>query len=751
MREENTVYISKVDIYNYRLLNKTRISCEKDLSLIIGKNNCGKTSFLSILSKCVGSKNEIGSFDFNDFSTSFQKRLYSVVKGEASFKPEELEGIRVDFYIDYDENDDLTNISTLMLDLDPKNTTVILRFEYVLKNNISKLREDFTNYEAERSSLTSEVAFDKFIKKNHKKYFEFLKYSVLYDYKTERINDSIFKLLDNKDIDISKIIAFNYVSARRNVSNATDLELSALASVYYEKTKNKEENDTTTLKFEKQVDETDKEFDEIYTETFKNLMDKLSKFGGIRKNENVVKVISQIQVSKLLKDNTTVVYDDQSNFLPENYNGLGYLNLFSIIMKIETLMSDFRKDNKPDEQPADINLLFIEEPEAHTHPQMQYVFVKNIKNLLEMGRRIGNGEKAISLQTFMTTHSSHIVAESDFDDIKYFVKEPIGVGFNIISKNLRDLRILYQKEKGLDNNHFKFLKQYLTLNRSEIFFADKIILIEGDTERILLPAMMKKTDQDHNYELPLMSQNISIIEVGNYSEVYSEFVKFIGTKTLIITDIDTYYLSDDVDNNGNIKKNKDGSIKRRETLCRVCEGEFTSNSSLKFYLKDQLESNKGTPKYVLVGLTLKEKIVSPCDIIDQEDDKKEGVWKANRDGKVLIVYQTTEVNSEGVEYNARSFEDAFFHINRKLFTELDETEDEKKIKKCAEMFQGLKRVELFFDKTKDSFDLASACVSKKPSLAMDILLNSKSENGNDFINWQVPQYIKEGLEWLQKD
>jgi predicted ATP-dependent endonuclease of OLD family len=31
------------------------------------------------------------------------------------------------------------------------------------------------------------------------------------------------------------------------------------------------------------------------------------------------------------------------------------------------------------ENQADINLLFIEEPEAHTHPQMQYVFIKNIK------------------------------------------------------------------------------------------------------------------------------------------------------------------------------------------------------------------------------------------------------------------------------------------------------------------------------------------------------------------------------------
>jgi len=37
-----------------------------------------------------------------------------------------------------------------------------------------------------------------------------------------------------------------------------------------------------------------------------------------------------------------------------------------------------------EEQPADINLLFIEEPEAHTHPQLQYVFIKNIKELLRL-------------------------------------------------------------------------------------------------------------------------------------------------------------------------------------------------------------------------------------------------------------------------------------------------------------------------------------------------------------------------------
>lgn len=745
------MHISKVDIYNYRLLKQTSINCEEDLSLIIGKNNCGKTSFLSILSKCVGNKSEVGNFDFNDFSTLFQRKLYKVVKGESSFGEKELAGIRVDFYIEYNEKDDLTNISKLMLDLEPQNTTVILRFEYVLKNNFPKLMEEFSKYEADRTTLSSEMAFDKFLKKNHKKFFEFLRYCVLYDYNTKSIDNTTFKFLDNKDVDVSKIIAFNYVSARRNVSNATDLELSALASAYYEKTKNQDKNNDTTLNFEKKVDETDNAFDGIYTETFKNLMGKLSKFGGIKKNENIVKVISQIQVSKLLKDNTTVVYDEQSNFLPENYNGLGYLNLFSIIMKIETVMSDFRKDNKKDEKPADINLLFIEEPEAHTHPQMQYVFVKNIKNLLSEGKKISNTKETINLQTFMTTHSSHIVAESEFDDIKYFVKEKCDNGYNIISKNLKDLKVLYQQEKGEKNNHFKFLKQYLTLNRSEVFFADKIILIEGDTERILLPAMMKKVDQDNDYEIPLMSQNISIIEVGNYSEIYSAFIKFIGTKALIITDIDTYSLVDDKDEKGNIRKYKNGNVKQKQELCKVSEGEHTSNSSLKFYLKEQLEANEGTEKDILINLEMEEKIVSAYEVDNKETDKKEIAWKADKNGKVLIVYQTNEVNCEGVAYNARSFEDAFFHINRKFFTELDGVDDEEKIKKCVKKFQGLKNVKLFFDKTKDSFDLAKDCVNKKPSLAMDILLNSKSDDKRDFINWQVPQYIKEGLEWLQKD
>lgn len=57
-----------------------------------------------------------------------------------------------------------------------------------------------------------------------------------------------------------------------------------------------------------------------------------------------------------------------------------------------------------------------------------------------------------------------------------------------------------------------------------------------------MPAMMKKLDMEKSKEdsfIPLMSQNISIIEVGAYAHIFEHFLRFLGIKTLIITDIDS--------------------------------------------------------------------------------------------------------------------------------------------------------------------------------------------------------------------
>ena len=171
---------------------------------------------------------------------------------------------------------------------------------------------------------------------------------------------------------------------------------------------------------------------------------------------------------------------------------------------------------------------------------------------------------------------------------------------------------------------------------------------------------------------------------------------------------------------------------------------------MKFYLKGKLNESSENDIETLTKLTLSDKTVKYSEEKNPSTGEIKGQWVSDPNGNVLIAYQASESNTEGVEYNARSFEDAFFHINRKLFTDLSGNNKTEKIKTCENLFQGLKNVKKFFN-TDNSFYLAQNCVNKKPSLAMDILLNSKSDGNKDFINWQIPSYIKEGLIWLQKN
>ncbi|MBB3114509.1 putative ATP-dependent endonuclease of OLD family [Paenibacillus phyllosphaerae] len=533
---------------------------------------------------------------------------------------------------------------------------------------------------------------------------------------------------------IDKIINFKVISAKRNVSNVdSDKTLSYLSSKYYEKNEEKESELHFINDFKSALSKTDINLNEIYKGMFKGIIDKVARFGGINRGDSMIKIESTLNHKELLKGNTTVMYDHSGEHsLPENFNGLGYLNLISMIFEIELLLNDFRNNNMPNIKPADINLLFIEEPEAHTHPQMQYIFIKNIKDIL---RHASNGEDGVAfqLQTIISTHSCHITSECEFDDIKYFYKTERN---RVIAKNLKDLHKEYEKDGEINN--YKFLKQYLTLHRAELFFADKAIFIEGDTERILLPAMMKKIDQEESLN-PLGSQNISIIEVGAYSHIFEKFIAFIGIKSLIITDIDS----------AKKIKTKDGE---KTGKCKVADDDasITTNASLKHFINPSkyvqyfldtaaavgLEAGVAQSANGIINDLLFYKELSLENKLLQRDENTK-TWLPSKQGNLLVIYQTKEVNSTEIEYHARSFEDAFFHLNRQFIVN-------NKTK-----FKSLKNISFFEDDSKDPYALAEGCVDKKPSFAMEILLNSQEEDNKKYCNWHIPGYIMEGLLWLK--
>lgn len=720
--------IKEIIVENFRLLKEFRLELEDDLSLLIGKNNVGKTSLLVVLDKFLN-YGETKKFQYNDFNLDFRSELKKMIENDKVEQNDYKElGIRLRLLIEYNNEDDLEYISPILMDLDVENNFLGLGFDYTLSYdmylNLRDSYQTFKEHEKEKETKSRKKdeqyvakTLDDFLGSKQSLYFYLVRKSIHIDKDTGSFEErSYINLKDVTNFNLKDIVNFQYINAKRNVDNKeVDKTLSTQTSELYKVQETDDEQQEAIEQFQDRLKDTDVVLSSVYDKMFADIIDKVKTFGGMSKNETIIKVVSSLQHRELLKGNTTVVYQQADKELPENYNGLGYMNLISMIFDIELIIKKMQRNKE--RKPADINLLFIEEPEAHTHPQMQYVFIKNIKDLLGKGILLKNGLFR-KLQYIVSSHSAHIVADCDFDDIKYIVhsqKNGIFEKNSVVAKNMKDL----QKEYECDAEHkqyFAFLKQYLTLNRSELFFADKAVFIEGDTERILLPAMMKKVDEEvgltenENY---LLSQNVSIIEVGAYSHIFEKFIRFIGLrKGLIITDLDCCEPVEKTDKNGRktTKYQKAQYDATNDTL-------VTSNASIKYFL------NTSSIKDILSDVPVK---------LSWDDTAK--CWKREDHGNIMLAFQ---YGKEGA-YQPRSFEDAFFSENKEFitsntFSSLDP--------ECVEKFK----------EDNNPYELAQKGVNGKSSLAIEILLNGNTETNPELGRWNIPTYIKEGLLWLRKD
>lgn len=705
------MYLSKITINNFRLLKDFSVDLEQNLSLIIGKNNSGKTSLLYLIHKIFNWRDKGGCIRIDDFNIDYKNSLVEMLTKdhEVDEKEYEEDGVRLRLYIKYTDDDDLSNVGLIMMDLDENNYYVVLGYDYVLPyESYKRLRgKARDNAKRHNSSLKDEV--ETILDKNISNYFILRRKSIAYDASTSQVDENNFiDLMSRPQFHEDALISIGYIDAKRQVANKEhDKTLSLQTAELFEKLKS-EENEALD-KFIKTIADSDRDLGEVYGEMFSEVVDKVEEIGGFMPKETKLKITSSLQQQNLLKGNTKVVYEHTGVQLPEDHNGLGYMNLISMIFQIEIIRQTFMKGRNG--KMADINLLVIEEPEAHTHPQMQYVFIKNIKKLLNTP--LHTKDEIRKIQSIISTHSSHIVSESDFGDIKYMRRNGNGV----IAKNLKDL----QKEYNDDEQQwYTFLKHYLTLSRSELFFADKAIFIEGDTERILLPIMMKKIDQENpckedDGELPLCKQNISVIEVGAYSHIFGKFINFIGLeKAVVFTDLDYGKIGD----KGHVKREKyDGT-----------DDMFTTNNALKTYFEKLKKGNH---------LQVKKLIALPDNKKLFVWDSTNSQWKQDNHGNLKVCFQHKEN-----DYQARTFEDNFFSINKGFL-------EEKKSK-----IQGLNESVLadFLDSEKDTdaYDLAENGILSKATFAVEIIYNSKNEDNTTFSGWTIPQYIKEGLLWIRK-
>lgn len=650
------MHIDKIKITNFRILRDSTLDMKKDLSLLIGRNNSGKTSFLVLFEKFYNNL----SFTYNDFSLCLRDDIKNV---KAETKQSNLT-IQMIVNIEYNDTDNLENLSSFILDLDESCTTVNILFEASIDK--AKLIKDIDKVKPDNK--------ERFVNKNLTKYISTKVY--IFEKDEDLLEANRHKLIPKNLQEIKNIINFQIIHAKRNVSSSevnsgkTNI-LSNMATKYF----NEKNKDNDFAEINEQMIEMDKELNKTYDKDFASFMKNAKEFLSL----SDLKVVSNLVSNEIVQNSSNVVYGSENKYLPEHLNGLGYMNILYLLLNIEMIKENFKNDKK------DISLLFIEEPEAHTHPQMQYVFAKKIEIIL---KDIEN------LQTIVTTHSAHIVSQCNFKDIRYLLKNKDGT--NVTIKNFHsELEKAYSEKE-----EFRFIEQYLTMQSSELFFASKIIFIEGTTEKILLPYFIDIIDKE-NKTTPdyksLTSQNISIMEVGANAKIFDEFLKFLEIKTLIITDIDT---------TKKVITTTASKPKTTYNACEVQEGEFTSNVTIKHFLD--------SPK------------ISSADWTEWFNKLKNDTLP-NANSNIKISYQTEESS-----YQGRSFEDAFLNINLDL------------IKSKRDKLNGLKNKDEL-DTNTDIYLLTETILDKKSHFASSLLYLALSDDG---LTWKVPQYIRDGLKWI---
>lgn len=682
--------IVNIKIENFRLLESIELNVEGDSTLIIGRNNSGKTSFFEIL-KMLTSKGE-DDISFEDFSQSsyqiFKDTLAiyekSIVEGILEQDKIGLEDevrknipkIRLVIEIEYDKkNDSLVNLSQFIMDLDSAKNEAFIEISYLPIDSL-RLFNSFLNREDKDVELIT------FLHQNIKNFYR-LKCFASENLEGNKRKREIEGSYRDK---IRKVVSFEDIKALRILDDKKGDRNNTLAQGFSKYYNERDESNEDVKNLEAALEKVESDLKDKYQVVLTKILDDLKKFGA---NTPItipaININSKFDSEDVIKRNIQYFYKHDEIDLPESYNGLGYSNLIYMILELASFIEKFK--NAKREKVSEFLMVMIEEPEAHMHPQMQQVFISNVKGVLEEAKKEG-----IEVQLILTTHSSHIISEAGIDNtkgfkrIRYFNK----IDGKIESQDFNKLEIESEKHT------FRFLKQYLTLHKCDLFFADKVILVEGVTERMLLPQMILKSTPR------LLSEYITILEVGGaYTHKFKDLLKFIGVKTLVITDLDSI----------------DATSREKCPVNNGANNEKTSNQTLIKWL----------PKKENVSELL------ACSKSDKIEDEI-----------VMIAFQTKE--EEGGN-TARSFEEAFFICNNNLIigkTKVVEDDEEKEVEN-KDAFSILRSKTIEDIKANSEYKLLEKMSSKdKTNFAFDVLSFDEQTYGE----WKTPKYIKEGLEWL---
>lgn len=670
------MHISKIHIVNYRNYNDFTMEFHKGLNVIIGANNAGKTGLLYAIN-LLNSPTNISVDDFNKNNLQQFSKLYI----------NEAPKIVVEYYISHRISEE-----------DTSDESIVRLLPFLGINEFSRNRKEVDG--------KVEYNIDAIIKAVYS-----LDAKHLEEYKREikSIND----FSDYLTV-LTRFVNKHYSWCYSNGISDTKSDQKSATSVFdirfieAERTSEEVRKETRReidvfTKDSSHASEIDELKKDVSTDLEKILSPSIAKLSDLFENEHNeiglekgnVAISSSVKASISVSDSyITEVKDTKSGYsLPLNHNGLGYNNLINIYMLIK--LTEIQKGR-------DFKILCLEEPEAHLHPAMQYKLFKYLREL--------DIKDNLNQQIFVTTHSSNITAVAGLDNmfmIEYDrFRTPPDCNQQSLKEQFED--VSGENTKAEAKSH---LTKFLDVTRSDMLFANKIILVEGIAEKLFMPLFMEACN------CPYEDEHISIVEIGG--KHFGHFVELFNgnnvcKKVLCVTDRDFKWIDED----GSLKSQNDYN---GEVAAHISELKNRFNID-NFHITTQRDG----------GRTFEDEFF----LSNMETGLSDNFFKkvlgnslndfCDKYGLCLAKWEAHQSEIDGRSVKViKKYLDAY--KNRK-----------DNSNKKAHYYEKIVFAELFLHYAKN----------RKGDIALQILTDNEMTDETGKTKITVPEYIKEGLEWL---
>lgn len=633
----------------------------------------------------------LGGKDFNvhDLSVSKVSAIDAFAEGGDE---EDLPTIELDLWFSIDPNHiSFGRAFTLLPELSDELDKVGIRLKYQPRDPEKIRTEYLAAYPVTEDGGKRTQSLSQFlgIDRNLNQHYEIAYYSL--DGRGQELVETIMDSKDGRAL-LRDLLRVDFVDAQRSVNDdevSRSSRLSTAFSSFYKKNLEQAEAKETAYQV---IDENNQKLTDHYETHFSGLMDVIRGLGVPSINDRILKIISSLSPEEALQGNTDLIYidEDRQHELPESYNGLGFKNLIYMAIQI----SHFHLQWMRTEQSRPLcQLIFIEEPEVHLHAQVQQTFIENIWKIISNAAH--DAEQAdLVPQIVVSTHSSHILDAVDFAKVRYFERcELEGENRQAVrtfnASRVHSLRSFDPEPVEVDGGQVDSVaaKRFL-LRYLKLTHCD---LFFADAA-ILVEGTVEKLLLAKMVEKTaptLRTKYLSILEVGGaYAHRFEGLLSFLNIPHLVITDLDSV---------------------EPEGRHPVCRGDYSG----------ALSSNASLKKFFGINTVQELLALTP----EQKQDEK------NNRCVAFQVRINVEEDNQSLAMIPRTIEEAFAYDN---FAEL----------RGGVLGIGIDLPINLEDAYQTIFELVKSSSFKKTDFALDVLASE--------VDWLTPEYIKEGLLWLEE-